>query len=78
MKKFVEVIEWYGVLAILVAYALNNFSVLSVSSVWYLVLNSTGSLGILYGAYRKKDYQPVVLNLAWLLIALIGIIRIFI
>lgn len=73
MKKLLELLGWYGVGAILLAYALVSFSVLSSTGIWYQVLNGTGALGIVLGSLDNKDYQPMVLNVIWTLIALVAI-----
>lgn len=67
---------WYGTIAIVLAYALVSFSVLSVHSIWYQLLNGTGALGIVAVSFYKKTYQPGVLNIVWALIAAIAIINI--
>lgn len=80
MKKniVVEIIGWYGVLAILGAYALLSFGVFSPNNIFYQILNGTGALGIVLVSFRKKTYQPAVLNVIWLIIAVIAIINILI
>ena len=76
-KDFIsEFFGWYGVIAILVAYALLNFGIFDIHSLLYQILNITGALGITYDALKDKDYQPVVLNIIWALIALFSIIKI--
>lgn len=75
---FVDIVGWYGVIAILLAYGLLSFGVMWPSSLVYQLLNFTGAFGILYEAWVKKDYEPVVLNIIWAVIALIGILRTFI
>ncbi len=72
-----EFLGWYGILVILGAYALSNFGVLSVHSVWYQLLNITGSIGILVEAFSKKDYQPAVLNIVWAAIGIVALSRLF-
>lgn len=61
------------VAAILAAYALATFGVLPTTSFIYLALNLTGA--IVTEAATKRDVQPVVLNLIWAIVALVGIIR---
>ncbi|MEI8223966.1 MAG: hypothetical protein WCG20_02475 [bacterium] len=78
MKKVIEGFGWYGTIAILSAYGLVSFSVLQPTDIWYQVLNGTGALGIVTVAFSKKDYQPVVLNTVWVLIAVIAAIQILI
>lgn|GEM_PF-676718 len=72
-----NVLGWYGVLAILLAYTLLNFKALTADSLPYQFLNLSGALGIMYEAYFKKDTQPVVLNIVWAAVALVAIFRIF-
>lgn len=73
-KGLIEVAGWLGVLLVLTAYALNIFSVLDSSSVTYQSLNALGAIGIIIDGVAKKDAQPVVLNIIWLLIAGVAII----
>jgi len=74
MKKIlIELLGWYGVLAILVAYALVTFQVVNPTSVWFQLLNLTGAFGIVIETYVKKDYQPLALNLVWMGIAIIAL-----
>lgn len=68
-----QIIGWYGVMAIVVAFALLNFGVLDTDSLAYQLLNITGSISIIIEASSKKDYQPVVLNIVWLLVATYGL-----
>ncbi|MFH1667647.1 MAG: hypothetical protein ABH884_01315 [Candidatus Komeilibacteria bacterium] len=70
-----EFIGWYGTCAIVLAYALVSFGFLSSSTFLYYILNGTGALGIGYISFKKKAYQPGVLNVIWAIIALVAIIR---
>lgn len=76
-KTVAETLGWYGVIAILTAYAATNLGWLDTTSLLYQVLNITGAAGILIDAYRQKNYQPVVLNAIWMLIAFYAIIQSF-
>ncbi len=77
-KKFlIELIGWYGVGAILLAYILITFSVVAANSGLYQILNLTGALGIVVDAYNQKNYQPAVLNTFWALIAFFALAKIF-
>jgi hypothetical protein len=73
-----DLIGWYGVMAILLAYTLLSFKALTPDSLPYQLLNLTGALGIMFEAYSKKDTQPVVLNIVWAFVALLAICRIVI
>ncbi|HPW34350.1 MAG TPA: hypothetical protein PK367_01145 [Candidatus Paceibacterota bacterium] len=76
MGKLIELYGWYGAVAIILAYALVSFSIIQPDSILYQVLNGTGALGIVLVSFRKKTYQPGVLNAIWTLIALVAIIKI--
>ena len=66
---------WYGIVAVLAAYAFLNFGFFGTESLWYLLLNLTGACGILWEAYDRRDYPVSVLNIIWALIALYGLVR---
>lgn len=76
-KIAIEIIGWYGVAALIGAFALVSFSFLSPSSIIYQLLNLTGALGVLTDAYTQRNYQPVVVNAFWAAIAVISLIRTF-
>ena len=76
MSKIVdETIGWIGIALILAAYSLNMFEVMGVDSISYLLMNIIGSLGVVYISLKKKAYQPEVLNIVWILIALVAMIK---
>lgn len=70
-----ETIGWYGTVTIIGAFAMVSFEVLAPTSLFYQILNGTGALGIVYISFKKKAYQPGVLNVIWAVIAGIAIIR---
>lgn len=67
---------WYGAGAILAAYGLNSFGVVSAESVWYQALNLTGALGIVCISLARKVYPPAVLNIVWCGIAVVALLSI--
>ncbi len=71
-----RVIGWCGALMILAAYILVSFEVLSVKSAPYQVLNIIGALGIIVISFYKRAYSPGVLNIVWVVIATIALVRI--
>lgn len=75
MNTIKNIIGWYGVLAILVAYGLVSFQILDVDMWAYQVLNITGAVALVCDALRHKDYAPMTLNIAWILIGTISLIR---
>lgn len=72
-----ELFGWYGFLALMMAYALVSFKIISGDSWIYQLLNLTGSIGLLLIAVNKKVYQSVVLNIIWSMIGIIAIIKLF-
>ncbi|EKD32828.1 MAG: hypothetical protein ACD_76C00139G0002 [uncultured bacterium] len=70
-----EVIGWYGTCSIIIAYALISFEVVRSSDLVYQILNATGAIGIIYISLVKKVYQPAVLNIIWVVIAGVSILR---
>jgi len=75
-KKIIdEIIGWYGTIVIVLAYALLSFGLITSNNLVYQILNCTGALGIVYISLKKKTYQPAVLNIVWILIAIIAMIR---
>jgi hypothetical protein len=77
MKKLIEIYGWYGMAAILLAYALASFSIISSAGLIYQILNGSGALGVMLASFHRKAYQPAALNLIWALIAVIALARIF-
>lgn len=69
-----EGLGWYGMAAILTAYALVTFGVISADHLVYQGLNITGALGIALISLRKKAHQPGVLNIIWAVIAAMGML----
>lgn len=74
-KGMKNILGWLGVACILIAFILTTFNVITPTDVAYGILNALGAAGIIVSSSMKKDYQPVVLNTVWLIVALIGLIR---
>lgn len=77
-STIIELLGWYGAVAILSAYTLNNFSIISNNQILYQFLNLSGGLAIAIISIKKKTYQPATLNIIWSIIALIAILNILI
>ncbi len=77
MNKYIaEGIGWYGALAILAAYTLISFDMLSASALSYQLLNLTGAVGLVYISLIKKNYSVSFLNAVWVLVAVVALARI--
>jgi len=73
-----ETAGWYGTVAILSAYILVSFNVISGNSVPFQLLNLTGALGIIAIASYKKVTQSIVLNIFWGIVAVVAIVKILV
>lgn len=74
-KTIVNDIGWLGVVLILLAYLLNSLGTLNAADDSYLLLNIIGSIFLAYESFKKKDRQPVALNIIWALIAVVALFR---
>ena len=72
-KNAISIIGWYGVVAILLAYALVTFTVIEAKSYAYQILNLTGAVGVVIVALSKDDKQPAILNIVWAVVAAVAI-----
>lgn len=73
--KIAELAGWAGITLVLLAYLLTTLGVIAPTNIWYGLMNVGGALGIIISSYSKRDFQPVVLNVIWLVIAIVAIIR---
>ena len=73
-KKVSEILGWYGVIAILLAYSLVSFNILNPNAVAYQILNLTGGFGIGISSLSKKAYPAATLNLIWAVVALVALL----
>ena len=56
-----EIIGWGGSILVVIAYVIdfNNFNA--------FILNTVGSVSLVGICYHKKAYQPLVINIAWVI-----------
>lgn len=73
----IEIFGWVGTVMILSAYVLLNFGVLNSASLVYQILNVVGAFAIVYHSFTKRDFQPMVLNIIWALVAVLAVVRLF-
>jgi hypothetical protein len=76
-SKFTEFCGWYGMLSLIIAYGLVSFGIIYADGLIFQIMNLTGGIGLIVVAASKKVLQSVILNIFWMLIGLIAIIRIF-
>lgn len=65
----IEAGSWYGVVVILIAYMGVSFGIFEPSNPLPVFFNVTGSLAMLIDAWKDKNWQPVVINIIWIGIA---------
>ena len=70
-----EIIGWYGTIAILAAYMLLGSNVIEPGNVYHF-LNATGAAGIGLVSWSKRAWQPVTLNIIWCGVAVVALLRI--
>lgn len=71
-----EVIGWIGMFLILCAYAGVSLGFMSADILMYQVINGIGAGALLYSAYKTSSYPLMGLNIAWLIIAIIALLKI--
>ena len=74
-SKFTEICGWYGMVALILAYALVSFNIIMANGIIFQLLNLTGSVGLMIDATARKVIQLALLNVFWALIGIITIIR---
>lgn len=77
LRKSIELLGWIGIVLVLLAYFLNNFEIIETTNLLYPLMNFTGAIFIIGSSLDNKDWQPVVLNIIWALIALAGLVQVF-
>lgn len=72
----VEIAGWLGALAIILAYALVSFDIISPNSTTYQILNITGAGGLVVISLYKNVKQAVLLNIFWAAVAGLALVHI--
>jgi hypothetical protein len=73
--KTADICGWYGMCAMILAYALVSLNVLKADEITYQLLNITGGAGLLIVAESKHVIQSVIANLFWVLIGIVIVSR---
>ena len=74
-KNLIEAVGWYGAAAVLLAYALVSFNIISPHGWIYQLLNFTGAAGVLVISYMKHAKQPALLNFVWAIVAFVALVQ---
>lgn len=67
----IELGSWYGVVVILIAYMGVSLGFFRPSDPIPLFCNITGSATMLLDAWKDRNWQPVVINIIWIGIAVV-------
>lgn len=73
-----QIVGWYGAAALISGFLLISFEVISPQSIVYQLLNLSGALGLLILGLDRHVRQSVVVNIFWVSIALIALVRLII
>ncbi|MBI4167648.1 MAG: hypothetical protein HY515_01690 [Candidatus Aenigmarchaeota archaeon] len=76
IKNSLGLIGWYGAFAIVLAYSLISFSLVKSDNILYQLLNLTGAISLLAETMSKKDYQPAAINVVWIIISILALVKI--
>lgn len=74
---FYDIIGWLGAASILLAYFLVSREKLPPTSRGFQLLNLFGAVGIVINSLHHRAYPSAGLNVAWTLIALYGLMKVF-
>ncbi len=76
MNMLAEILGWYGAAAMLGAYALLSFKVITADRLIFQFLNLTGSIGIIIVSISHDNYSVAIIDVVWALVAMTAIVRI--
>ncbi|HXK38078.1 MAG TPA: hypothetical protein VJ579_03350 [Candidatus Paceibacterota bacterium] len=76
-NTLLEAIGVLGSIMVLGAFALNSFGVVESSSTVYQIMNLVGGSAFVYYTFKKTAWSSLVVNVAWVIIALVALYRIF-
>lgn len=75
MILLIEILGWIGSLFVLVAYALNMNKKLAADSLTYYLLNIFGSAFLIINTAYHHAFPSMAVNIVWVFIPIITIIR---
>lgn len=75
ISKLPDIVGIAGVIIVLIAYYLLNVSKTHSSSLNYLLMNLIGAIMVLYSLCYSWNLASVIIEIAWILISLLGIYR---
>jgi hypothetical protein len=76
-NTILEAIGVLGSIMVLGAFGLNSFGVVASTSIVYQVMNLVGGAAFVYYTFKKTAWSSLVVNVAWVVIAIVALYRIF-
>jgi hypothetical protein len=73
--ELVEIAGWIAMVLILLGYGLNSSGKISAQSATYSWINLVGGALFVWNTYVHQAFAPMLLNIIWVIIALVGLIR---
>jgi hypothetical protein len=77
VKFLIDVIGWIGSAEVIAAYGLNSYQKIKSDSLLFQVLNFTGGIFLIINTVYYSAYPSAVINVVWVVIASIAILRFF-
>ena len=75
LNLLLEIIRWIGSIGILLAYGLNSYQKIRSDSLAFALLNLGGGIFLMIYTIYKEAYANTFVNLVWVVIALIAMVR---
>ncbi len=75
--NLIKLIGWAGTGLLMATYMLNVFGVVTADSLYYLIPNLLAGVFLGVRVYADKNYSNVFLELFWITVTLIAIVRYF-
>lgn len=76
MNITIQIIGWTGTLAYIAAYICVSLRILKSDTHFYHALNAVGGVCLVINAFSLTDTPAIVVNVAWIIIAFVSMIRI--
>lgn len=77
LKLFIDIVGWLGSIEVIAAYGLNSYQMLNSDSIVFQLLNLTGAIFLIINTIYYRAYPSAFINVVWVIIALIAIVRMF-
>ncbi len=74
---WIEIIGWLGMVLLLANFGLASCNILKDTATPYHLLNLLGAIGVMINAFDKKVMAVGFVEVAWSLIALVGIVNVY-